>query len=122
MITPLGLSRKLAGMASSMMDISDGLARSLHQLSRVNELGFRIRADKLPYHREIDEIADTQEEREQLGIFTGEDFELLFTSPEENKFELARAGATVIGKVTDEGVEIVRGRDISALADEGYVH
>jgi len=113
---------KLAPLASSMMDISDGLARSLHQLAEVNDLGFRIMADKIPYHPAVDEFSDTQEQKEELGIFTGEDFELLFTSPEENEFELARTGATVIGKVTEGGVEIVRGRDISSLKDEGYVH
>jgi len=114
--------RKLAGLASSMMDISDGLARSLHQLAKINDVGFRVMADKIPYTPVLGEVTGSREEREEMGLFTGEDFELLFTAPEKHEFELAKFGATVIGKVIEEGVEIVRGREIQTLEDEGYVH
>ncbi|MEF8726078.1 MAG: thiamine-phosphate kinase [Candidatus Bipolaricaulota bacterium] len=116
------LGVQLAPIASSMMDISDGLARSLHQLSSVNDVGFRITENKVPYNPSIEEIARTDEKKEELGLFTGEDYELLLTTPEENKFELAKIGATVIGEVTEEGVEMVKGRRVIPLEDEGYVH
>lgn len=116
------LGVQLAPFASSMMDISDGLARSLHQLSSVNDVGFRITGNKVPYNPSIEEIARTDEKKEELGLFTGEDFELLLTTPKENKFKLAKIGATVIGEVTEEGVEIVKGRRVIPLEDEGYVH
>lgn len=116
------LGKQLRPLASSMMDISDGLARSLHQLSSTNDVGFRVTRDKIPYHPSLENLADTDEKKEELGIFTGEDFELLLTSPEENKFELAKIGATVIGKVTEEDVEIVRGKNVFPLEDKGYVH
>lgn len=114
--------KKLASLASSMMDISDGLARSLHQLAEINDVGFRVTADKIPYTPVLDELTSSGEEKETLGLFTGEDFELLFTAPEKHEFDLAKFGATVIGKVTEEGVDIVRGREVSSLEDEGYVH
>ncbi len=116
------LGRKLGPLASTMMDISDGLARSLHQLAETNEVGFRISSDKIPYRAVLEEIVGSREEKEELGLFTGEDYELLLTSPEENRFDLAKAGAAIIGKVTEEGVEIVRGREVTPLPDEGYVH
>lgn len=116
------LGVQLAPFASSMMDISDGLARSLHQLSSINDVGFRITGNKIPYHSSIEEIVHTDEKKEELGLFTGEDFELLLTTPEENQFELAKIGASVIGEVTEEGVEIVKGRKVIPLEDEGYVH
>ncbi|MFB6291728.1 MAG: thiamine-phosphate kinase [Candidatus Bipolaricaulia bacterium] len=114
--------RKLASLASSMMDISDGLARSLHQLAEINDAGFRVTADKIPYTPALDDVTSSHEEKENLGLFTGEDFELLVTAPNETEFELAKIGATVIGTVTEEGVEIVRGREVTPLEDEGYVH
>ncbi|MFW6071543.1 MAG: thiamine-phosphate kinase [Candidatus Bipolaricaulota bacterium] len=114
--------KKLASFVSSMMDISDGLARSLHQLAEINDVGFRVTADKIPYTPLLDELTGSGEEKEKLGLFTGEDYELLFTAPEKHEFELAKFGATVIGKVTEEGVDIVRGREVSHLEDEGYVH
>jgi len=114
--------RKLVSLASSMMDISDGLARSLHQLADINDVGFRIKADRIPYTPLLEEVTDSEEDQENLGLFTGEDFELLFTAPEKHQFELARFGATVIGKVTEEDVEIVHGREVTLLEDRGYVH
>lgn len=116
------LGMELAPMASSMMDISDGLARSLHQLARKNDVGFRITENKLPYSRPVEELAETEAEKEEMGIFTGEDFELLFTTLEANEFALAKSGATVIGRVTEEEVEMVRGTDVVPLEDQGYVH
>ncbi|MFP4136705.1 MAG: thiamine-phosphate kinase [Candidatus Acetothermia bacterium] len=114
--------RQLVPMASSMMDISDGLARSLHQLAEINDVGFRITENKIPYSSFVEDLAGSKEEKEELGLFTGEDFELLFTAPEGNEFELAKTGATVIGEVTEEGVEMVRGKEVVPLEDDGYVH
>lgn len=116
------LGRELSNMATSMMDISDGLARSLHQLADINDVGFRITENKIPYSPLIEDMAETEEEKEELGLFTGEDFELLFTTPEGNEFELAKSGATVIGKVTEEGIEMVKGKEVVPLEDKGYVH
>ncbi|MBS3791473.1 thiamine-phosphate kinase [Candidatus Bipolaricaulota bacterium] len=114
--------KKLVSLVSSMMDISDGLARSLHQLAEINDVGFRVTADKMPYTPLLDELTGSREEKEKLGLFTGEDYELLFTAPKKHEFDLAKFGATVIGKVTEEGVEVVRGREVTPLEDEGYVH
>ncbi|MFB6214868.1 MAG: thiamine-phosphate kinase, partial [Candidatus Bipolaricaulia bacterium] len=86
------------------------------------DVGFRVMADKIPYAPLLDELTGSGEEKEKLGLFTGEDYELLFTAPEKHEFDLAKFGATVIGKVTEEGVDIVRGREVTPLEDEGYVH
>jgi len=112
----------LAEFATSMMDISDGLARSLHQLAGASDVGFRVLDSEIPYVPEVEELADSAEVRRDLGLFTGEDYELLLTAPEKYEFELATRGAKVIGKVVADGVKIKIGREMVDLEDRGYVH
>lgn len=117
------VGRQLAEIADAMMDISDGLARSLHQISRASNVGFRISERKIPYVHALEEEADSEEERRELGLFTGEDFELLAAVPKKYEFDLARVGAQVIGEVTGgERVEIISDGERSELEDRGYIH
>jgi len=43
-----GIALAATGAVSSMMDISDGLAMSLHDLSKASGVGFKIYENKLP--------------------------------------------------------------------------
>lgn len=115
--------KRLAKFSTSMMDISDGLARSLHQIAESSNVGFRIAENQLPYAPAIDKLVDAAEEKRELALFTGEDFELLATIPPEHEFELAKLGVKTIGKVTaPEGVKMVIGSKVIELEDRGYVH
>ncbi len=111
--------RALAGRASAMMDSSDGLARSLHQLSEASGCGFAIERDALPIDDALYEFAP--ERAEELAVTFGEDFELVFTIPDE-RLEAVGSGTgtpiSVIGETTGEGITM--GGD--PLADRGYTH
>ncbi len=114
---------QLGEMATSMMDISDGLARSLHQISRASDVGFRVTEGKIPFAPSVEELSESPEERRELGLFTGEDFELLATVPAQYKFDLATLGVRVIGEVTaEEEVRVASGMEVIDLEDRGYVH
>lgn len=82
---------------SSMMDLSDGLAKDLPRLARLSGVGFELDHDALPRNEGV-EVA------EALG--DGEDYELLFTSPERigkawaatfPDLEVTRVGRLVAG-------------------------
>ena len=82
---------------SSMMDLSDGLAKDLPRLARLSGVGFELDHDALPRNEGV-EVAGA------LG--DGEDYELLFTSPEEigeawaasfPDLEVTRVGRLVAG-------------------------
>jgi thiamine-monophosphate kinase len=62
------------GIATAMMDLSDGLAQDLPRLARASGLGFFVDLDALPCH---DGISHEQALRD------GEDYELLFTCAPE---------------------------------------
>jgi thiamine-monophosphate kinase len=110
--------RALAPHASAMMDSSDGLARSLHQLADASGCGFAVESP-LPIDDVVADVAP--DERRELGVFFGEDFELVCTLPEEgldSAREAVPCGLTRIGTVTEAGVTL----DGDNLPDRGYTH
>ncbi len=113
--------RAIAPYSTAMMDSSDGLARSLHQLAEASDCGFSIESDALPIDGQVGEVSADWTEALERGIFVGEDFELVFTVAEPN-VEPARAACpvplSVVGEVTSRGVEM----DGEPLADRGYTH
>ena len=111
----------LAPHASAMMDSSDGLARSLHQLAEASDCGFEIESDRIPIDDAVFEVTDSEDEALELATTFGEDFELVFTVPEdalEDVREDSPVGTAVLGSVVEEGVWI----DGVPMADHGYTH
>ncbi len=115
----------LAGSRSvtSMMDMSDGLALSLHDMSKASDLGFKIFENRLPVPPDVKKLLKGKELLDAV-VFTGGDFELLFTVAQE-KLDKAKKACplTVIGKVVKEGVfiEMADGR-VEELVARGYEH
>jgi thiamine-monophosphate kinase len=104
-----------------MMDISDGLARSLHQLAEASGCGFSIEEPVIPIDETVKHVAATPEEVIELGVHFGEDFELVFTVPSSDFREVKRKvpiAVTKIGRVTKSGVTM----DGEPLPDRGYTH
>jgi len=107
-----GLALNAAG-ATAMMDISDGLALTLHDMLAVNTCGFAVETARLPLPDGV-----PGEEGLEFALFGGGDFELLFTIPPE-RFPVAGVDATAIGRVVDEHGVTVDGAPLPAL---GYMH
>jgi thiamine-monophosphate kinase len=111
--------RALAEHATAMMDSSDGLARSVHQLAEASDAGVSLRGDDLPVDPALAEVAPR--EAAELALTFGEDFELVCTVP-EGRVAAAREDCPVtltrVGTVTAEGVSL----DGEPLADRGYTH
>jgi thiamine-monophosphate kinase len=99
--------------ATSMMDISDGLALSLHDLTLANPCGYRITSAMIPVIEDI-----PYEKALELALYGGGDYELLFTIPGER---LPLDGMTyhVIGHVVGEPGAFLNG---IPLERRGYQH
>ncbi|MFB6162600.1 MAG: thiamine-phosphate kinase [Halococcoides sp.] len=112
----IAAGRALASHAGAMMDSSDGLARSLHQLAAASDCGFAIDRE-LP----IDPALDAFDDADSLATTFGEDFELVVTLSTD-AIERARSSVPValtrIGTVTESGVT----REGDSMPDRGYVH
>lgn len=121
--TPRVVPGLVAGShATAMIDSSDGLARSLHQLAAASDCGFAIERP-LPIDEVVDDVATGAADRQELGVFFGEDFELVFTVPPDSLpgvRELCDLEVTRIGTVTEaaEGITL----DGDPLPDRGYTH
>jgi len=99
--------------ATSMMDISDSLALSLHDLTLANPCGYRVDSAMVPVVEDI-----PYEKALDLALYGGGDYELLFTIPEER---LPLEGMTyhVIGHVVGEPGAYLNG---VLLERRGYQH
>ncbi|WP_049921992.1 thiamine-phosphate kinase [Halopiger djelfimassiliensis] len=113
----------LAPHATAMMDSSDGLARSLHQLGEASDCGFAVESDRLPIDDAVyDVTADADAALERATTF-GEDFELVAAVPEDALAAVRSATPvpiSVIGTVCDREAGITM--DDEPLADRGYTH
>ena len=120
--------QKLAesGAVTCMMDTSDGLALSLHDLADLNGVGFSIYEESLPVHDDIkDYVTGNPDELLNFALYTGGDFELLFTvSPEMLEEAQSACYLKVIGEVVEQvaGTNITRGdgRNLS-INRKGYL-
>jgi len=110
-------------IASSMIDLSDGLSSDIHHICELSGVGAELDASLLP----IDEDVKNSFEKEEalpLALNGGEDFELLFTVPKEKLSSLENTDVSEIGIVTED-IGVVRLNDGDSTIDlqpSGYRH
>ncbi|WP_254272402.1 thiamine-phosphate kinase [Haloarcula marina] len=110
----------LRDYATAMLDSSDGLARSVHQLCRASDCGAAL-DEPLPIADAVDAVAEDAADRRELGLFFGEDFELVCTVPASAVADAQAATPCPlhrIGTVTATGITL----DGEPLPDRGYSH
>lgn len=79
-------------IASSAIDVSDGLARDLGHLCDESGVGALVRLNDIPISDELKEAAAILgEDPFKLAIAGGEDYQLLFTVPPDKAHEACRA-------------------------------
>jgi thiamine-monophosphate kinase len=99
-----------AGLATAMMDLSDGLAADLPRLCEQSGVGARIRTDGVPVGRACTYVATMLGLSDlRLALTGGEDYELLLTCPSARVHELRSAVVeetgtelTAIGEITSD--------------------
>ncbi|MBD1581198.1 thiamine-phosphate kinase [Pseudoalteromonas sp. S16_S37] len=74
----------LRGVATSAIDISDGLLADLSHILRQSGVGAVIHADKVPTSAALNSL-ENDDMRLQLALAYGDDYELLFTVSDDNK-------------------------------------
>jgi thiamine-monophosphate kinase len=99
--------------ATAMMDVSDGLAISLHDLAEASNVRLDVEAAAIPRPKGVPD-----EDAARYALFGGGDFGLLFTCPAD-LFPVSGVNATGIGRVSaGTGVYL----DNVALEKGGYSH
>lgn len=117
------------GAITSCMDISDGLASSIFQLSKINNIGFEIDFNKIPVSRDAEKISRVNKiELEELILYFGGDYELLMTINPSNvekaffAMEEIKGKLTIIGKVTERENFLFKKNHYERLENRGYEH
>jgi len=112
----VALGQALRGLASSAIDLSDGLALDAQRLMAGSGLGAKIQLPQLPLKSTL--AALPQSQRYSLAVSGGDDYELLFTLPAILQNRLAEISSaanislTVIGEVQANPV-------VELLIDDG---
>jgi thiamine-monophosphate kinase len=82
------LGERLVDLATSAIDISDGLASDLGHITNASEVGASIMLSRIPLHEEIKNIEDENRIWETV-LCVGDDYELCFTAPESTREEIS---------------------------------
>jgi thiamine-monophosphate kinase len=110
----LGAALARREVASAAIDVSDGLLKDLGHVCEASNVGAVVDPKRIPYARSLRRLV--AEQRQALAMAGGEDYELVFTVPQDRAARLARAGAgtpiTCIGS-------IVRGSSVRIVGASG---
>jgi len=118
-----GIALARTGAVTAMMDNSDGLALSLHDLAEAGGTGFVVEYVHIPLADEVRAIAESDEEVLDMVLSAGGDFELLFTVREDMIDDVRGACEfTVIGRAVENGIWLNRNGIRVPIPRSGYEH
>jgi thiamine-monophosphate kinase len=111
------------GLATAMIDLSDGLSTDLGHICDESAVGAEISADAIPL-AQIDKPA--RKVNLQSALHGGDDYELLFTAPKAKRVPSRIAGVdiTQIGQITRgrQAILITSGGGRIKLRPQGWEH
>jgi thiamine-monophosphate kinase len=118
--TELGDLLGKTGIASSCIDISDGIGQDASHISKQSGVSIVIEEELVP----VDHLEGIESPAE-FALSSGEEFALLFTIPSDkkNEFEIIAPKALRIGYTgKGEGVYIKQGENLKEITGSGYEH
>ena len=127
----LGLA--LRGLATSAIDISDGLMADLGHILERSNVGAKLQLNQIPCSAEFDaELKKNKDSNFILNLLLagGDDYEICFTAPSEKHIEITTLAQKInlklshIGKITDDSKLILQNLNDEVLTfnKSGFDH
>jgi thiamine-monophosphate kinase len=126
----VALGWQLLGLASSALDISDGLLADLGHIAKLSEVRIALDAAKVPLSTATQALWGQGQETVLRAATSGDDYEIAFTAPMSARSrleELSRASGVAISEIgrvdAGSGVQLLddKGKPI-AVPRAGYTH
>lgn len=112
------LGQKLRGIASSALDISDGLLADLGNISRTSGVHISIDAARVPQSTALRKLWGRSEAATVRAVTAGDDYEIAFTAPRKRRATVLAAARLARVAVTEIGV-VAKGRGVVLLDADG---
>ena len=109
------------GIATSAIDVSDGLSTDLSHICEESAVGAVIEASAIPIHR----TARAANNALDLAVHGGEDYELLFTAAKSKRVPARVAGVKVtrLGEILGgRQIDLIRNGKVERLIPRGWEH
>lgn len=121
----LAIAHYLRGIASSCIDLSDGLLADLNHILKASQLGAMIHLDQIPLSATLKGI--DHQEALNYALSGGDDYQLLFTIPQEQNTDFKKICQQqdllcyCVGQMDDsiDGIITSQGKTLSA---KGFNH
>ncbi|HEY4941804.1 MAG TPA: thiamine-phosphate kinase [Rhizomicrobium sp.] len=112
----VALGRKLRGIASAALDVSDGLLADLEHLANVSNVHVVVEAARVPLSPALKKMwgADAV----PRTATAGDDYEIAFTAPRDKRAKVLAAAKTSGIQVTEIGW-VMKGRGVALLGADG---
>ena len=107
----LALGQALAGLATSAIDISDGLLADLGHILKASQKGARVNLDSVPVSNPL-ENALGRASAQRLALSSGDDYQLCFSVPKALGQQVQDKAAALGVAITCIG-EVIEGKELS---------
>jgi len=128
--TEVGMILGAKNLATSMIDLSDGLTADLNHVCRESKTGAKLFPDKIPDKIDLEKFQSVFSLCEMIEflLYSGEDYELLFTINPKKKIQVENAlknhKISLIGEVTASVgiIELIHKNRTEILQPKGFRH
>lgn len=123
----VALGQALRGFASSMIDVSDGLAQDLGHILAASAVGARLNLAAIPSHLRLQHLPNAEKWQHQLN--GGDDYQLCFTIARDKLAEFEQMHSELsqhiypIGEIiAGSAMQLFDGQTRVHLTTQGYQH